>query len=409
MDQLRKQIDDTLAKEVEQSSNEYQPIQTDPLADDHSVDVSINRDEATHTPDFDLKQLERDKDRLKRLKRKRFMGYVRSRKLKKKIKGSKGSGEQVINPISIDAMNTAIPKMEVPYKKYRNEIYEIVSQNSILEHRTRVNRRTSQPFDYRTIANPENRSATPKNKLNKSLPIAVKRERLNDKSMGKSKMVPENSDTDTSNTGHGRNRRRINYSEELVDEAFMYEQILQDKQHQQEKRKRSLTKSVQQKSPASTSSSMGSGNLDSRLRLLEQRNEISITPVKSRSSTSKEKSSGKMPVPIKQEPHFNLTSSVSVHIKSRKNEAASSIQISNIASLHDNHGIPPKKRRKCHCEYCGETFSDENSLVIHQSIHMQISMYKIDSKQILHPKLRRVSIFTTKEKNIIFCVSINSI
>lgn len=382
---------------MEQLSIENRLIQTDPLADEHLDDVFINRDEGTNTAEFDMKQLERDKDRLKRQKRKQFMGYVRSRKLKRKIKGSKCSGEQVINPISIDA---AIPKMGVPYKKYRNEIYEIMSQNSILEHRTRVNRRTSQPFDYRTIASQENRSATPKNKLNKSLPVAVKQERIN-KFIGKSKTVPDSSDTETSNTGHGRNRRRINYSEELVDEAFMYEQILQDKQHQQEKRKRSLTKS--------TNKSPESGNLNSRLRLLEQRNEISITPVKSRISTSKEKIDGKMPVPIKQEALFNITSSVSVHIKPRRNETVSNIQISNITSLHGNRGVPPKKRRKLHCENCGETFSDENSLAAHQLLHMRISLYKIDSKRILHPKLRRVSNFTEKMSIFVAFVPVYSI
>lgn len=348
--------------------------ENDTEKNDNESTITAFDDEATQSPVFNSKQLERKKDRLNREKRKRFQGYVRSRKLKRKIKHAKLT-EEVINPISIGAMNVTSTSNAMPYKRYRSEMLEIVSQNAILNNRTRVNRRTSQPFDYKAVVS-QTRSTSPK-KLNKTLPMVIKKEQNN-----------VSNQFNVSET-HGRNRRRINYSEELVDEAFMYEQILQDKQHQQEKRKRSLIKAAQ-KSPESISS-IGSGNLDSRIRLLEQRNEISIVPVKSRVMSKEKHTDGRHSASIKQEPLFNITSSVSVHIKSRKSVPTPNIRISNITSLHGNRETTSKKPRKISCEYCRDIFPNENALAIHQLVHMRISAYRIDAKRILHPKLRRVS------------------
>lgn len=354
------------------------------------IDEQEEADSVRHNIDSDLKQLEKEKDRRKRQKRKRFIGYVRSRKLKRKLKSSKSAAadEQVINPANIDAMNVVnIPKSEVPYKKYRNAMLEIMSQNEILEHRTRVNRRTSRPFDN-SVTRRQTRSASPK----KSMSIMLKKEQIDNNSTVQQLRVAKN-DVETPVGVHGRNKRRINYSEELVDEAFMYEQILQDKQHQQEKRKRSLSKLSQQSTDGSMASAptIASGNLDSRLRLLEQRNEISIMPVKSRLMAKENHTDAKASKPIKAEPLFNITSSVSVHIKPRKSEPSTSLQISNITSLHGGREMPPKKRRKLSCEYCQEISSDEKQLAIHKLVHMKISAYKFDTKRVLHPKLRRVS------------------
>lgn len=388
-----------------------------------SINENVNEDDNDNDEDetdelLNLKELARIKDRQRRQKRKRFSGYVRSRKLKRKLKAasaaqSTDSNKKCINPLSIDAINVNIPKMELPYKKYRNAMLEIISQNSVLENRTRVHRRTAEPFDYKRIMEQPTPSPPPLSKKTQrtSLPNMVRKDQISNDAQRRSATITagkpsrmsssgiDSDDHQASQTCGSRNKRRINYSEELVDEAFMYEQMLQDKHHQrsqQQKRKQSLSKSLESKSldgvlDAAVSSAAADaaapGNIDSRLRLLEQRNEISIMPVKSRLiSKSNPIDANHMPVPIKTEPLFNITSSVSVHIKSRSDQQAQNLQISNITSL-----APPKKRCKRTCDHCQLKFSDQKRLAIHQLEHMKILAYKIDALRVLHPKLRRVS------------------
>lgn len=462
VNRLRETIDSTLGElaEPDEMSMEQQMLEQqqaiDPLDTETETEnltkpaiemIPIN-DVCDPAEPIDPKELERIKDRERRKKRKKFVGYVRSRKLKRKFRNvvasgtstSTASNKKCINPLSIDA---TIPKMELPYKKFRNAMFEIISQNEILANRTRVNRRTLEPFDYKraTTHKPQNVVPPPKKAQRQSLPNAVvskaqldrgvspspsaaaaaaasKSKPIKKPRMSSSGLDSSGDDNQLSQTCGSRNRRRINYSEELVDEAFMYEQILHDKQ-QQQKRKPSLTKPLESKSldgaldaavntAAADAATAKPGNIDSRLRLLEQRNEISIMPVRSR-LMAKDKQmdtlGGHRPIPIKTEPLFNITSSVSVHIKSRADQpvaaaasatATQNIQISNITSLHGksgspSHQPPSKKRRKIACDHCQRTLPDEKQLAIHQLEHMKISAYKIDAVRILNPKLRRVS------------------
>lgn len=407
-------------------------IEMIPIAVHDNDNGNDDNDEDETDEMLNLKELARIKDRQRRLKRQRFSGistYVRSRKLKRKHKmanaaASTDSNKKCINPMSIDAINVTIPKIELPYKKYRNAMLEIISQNEILENRTRVHRRTLEPFDYKRITTKAPRSASPK-KIQRSSPNIIANDQINNDArrpapatIKQARMSSSGIDSDDhqmSQTCGSRNKRRINYSEELVDEAFMYEQLLQDKQHrnqkhknQQQKRKQSLTKSLDSKSldgvldaaVNSAAADAASGHLDSRLKLLEQRNEISIsrngisiTPMRSNLMTKVNPSENhEMPVQIKTEPIFNITSSVSVHIKShRPEQPAQNLQISNITSLHGKSAMPLKKRSKISCDYCQQKCPDEKHLAKHQLEHMKIVAYKIDSSRVLHPKLRRVS------------------
>lgn len=365
--------------------------------------------------ELDEKQLEKERERKKRQKRARFVGYVRSRKFKRKMKQSLAS-DKVLNPASVDVLNSeAIPKAGLPYKKYRNEILEIMSQNAILEHRTRVNRRAAQPFNYSidTVQPMKKTSKSPPiSAIKKELPV-IKSEAVEITMKFKGKLKPPKNIGDAvgaaPNNVQPRPRRRINYSEELVDEAFMYEQILFDKQKQQEKRKSTSKRMIPSTNDGSSLSAVASapaaasasaaGNLNSRIRLLEKSNEISITPVKTRLlAKEKEKLGANVPMPLKAEPLFNITSSVSVHIKPRKSETIeSNLRISNITSLHSTRDTPPTKKRKISCNYCQQTFTDEKQLAVHQTVHLKVSAYKLDSKKILHPKLRRVSCRASNE------------
>lgn len=376
----------------------------------HAIDDASTIDESTIDSNIDgsdQKQLEKERERKRRQKRARFVGYVRSRKLKRKMKNSLAN-EQVLNPASVGLLNSddAIPKA-LPYKKYRSEILEIMSQNAILEHRTRVNRRAAQPFNYSVdITQP------PKKNFKAQIPVSgVKKESMAIKCeqvevASKEKTNPSKSvsggaaGASDNNNMKPRSKRRINYSEELVDEAFMYEQMLHDKQKQQEKTKKTTNKKCNQvlmaDGPIISSGTISSaGNLDSRIRMLEQNNEISITPLVPRLVANEKKT----PIPTKTEPLFNITSSVSVHIKPRTKEpSGSNLRISNITSLHNNRDTPPSKKRKISCKYCEQAFANETQLASHQVVHLIVSAYKLDSTKILHPKLRRVS--SNKNRNI---------
>lgn len=403
---LRDKIDTYMIQEPNRNethdpldTNDMQPNQDSGEVVAHEMAVVLEK--TIDDIEIEQKQLEKERDKKRREKRKKFAGYIRSRKLKRRLKGQ--VKKHVLNPVSVQLTDiNTIPKAEIPYKKYRNAILEIIEQNEILESRTRANRRTSQPFNYNIV------SAQPQLGLKKkqSMTSPVKKEpvtsnhtvsaSLNEKT--KTTTPQKIAEVDTSPSIRPRPRRRINYSEELVDEAFMYEQILHDKQKSQEKRKKGVTKVAQQ---TNCNEYMGAGsvsssaNLDSRLRLLEQRNEISIMPVKSRLMTKNNgnKFDSRMPMPIKAEPLFNITSSVSV-FKPRKSEPKlPSLQISNITSLHSNRASPSSKRLKISCAHCTKTFADDKQLAAHQMVHLQVSTYKLGDVKILNPKLRRVSFF----------------
>lgn len=390
----------------EYNHNEIQdPLATNDIQPNQQNDDLSNVELATvveKTPaeiEYEQRQLEKERDKKRRQNRRRFAGYIRSRKLKRRLKAK--VEQHVLNPVSIQPNDqcTTIPKAEMPYKKYRNDILEIMSQNEILVSRTRVNRRTSQPFNYNIISSKP--QSGPKKKLSlKTEPSSSSNEHG---------ILVEATEKTKSMTNQGessgirpRPRRRINYSEDLVDQAFMYEQILHDKQKSPEKRKKDIRKMAQHTPPINndsvglTRSSVPSpANLDSRLRLLEQRNEISIMPVKSRMMTkdnAKKFDAKPIPMPMKAEPLFNITSSVSVFKPRKSDPTPSGLQISNITSLHSNRAGPSSKRQKITCNHCKKSFANEKQLAVHNMVHLQISAKKLDAIQVLNPKLRRVSV-----------------
>lgn len=386
--------------------------------------VSVNGIAAADIDDdFDRQlSIKKEKERKQRMLRNRHMAGYRSRRNKRKRKGANsGDVTMPLNLANVSATNDdIIPKMNVPYKRHRSDILEIISNNEVYEKRTRKNRRTLQPFDYDSI------SSKPQaiSRKGRSLPASSPKKDTKSKeviwssSQAKTRRdetlllqtttttttkttktiatATGNTEADTSTSIKPRSRRRINYSEELVDEAFMYEQILHDKQKQQEKYKKSIMKVSQ----TSNEQIATANNLDVRLRLLEQRKEISIMPVKTRLSISKDVSMVDpripRPIKIKSEPLYNITSSVSVHIKPKaaETQTSSTIQISNITSLHSNRETPPNKRQKISCKYCTRIVSDVKQLAIHEAnFHLKVKLQRVDAVKILHPKLRRVSVW----------------
>lgn len=389
--------------EIPKHNNAKDPLETyveNSESNEQNYDDSITVSRTTQDRlSVEERMLKRERERKWSQRRKRGLaGYIRSRKLKRKLQNSTKSS--VLNPASINMMENcaiSIPRVEIPYKKYRNEMFEIMSQNEILESRTRVNRRASQPFNYKLLsAQPQ---SAPKIKKPPLPECDVNKESKIDQKMAdvKVKIKSQSPNIENMQSVQPRQRRRINYSDEWVDEALMYEQILQDKQNQEDKSKKNIPKKMlQQRTNELNKSITSPANLDSRLRLLEQRNEISITPLKSRLITKESnKIESKLSMPLKSEPLFNITSSVSVHIKPRsKEQTSANLQISNITSLHSPQPTPPNKRRKLSCAYCAKTFADEKQLAIHQIIHLKIAIHKIGTVKTLNPKLRRVSIMS---------------
>lgn len=382
----------------------------DPLAeipDDKDEDAMTKKEHTkTSTESNDneeiAKTLEKERNRLKKRRQHQFSGYVRSRALRNKHKKQiKVKTESNVGPRSEhnsnDSKSESSPMpnecdelsrpLDLPYKKYRNPILEIISRNEILDSRTRTNRRTSKPFVY------DFHSVKAQGSSTKKVPSAT----VTSETISSKKAVNEKSKSLMSlnesrpSESPSRRRRRINYSEELVDEAFMYEQMLENKQHEEK------IQSPKKPGPASRKKTkepnVSAGNIDSRLRLLEQRNEISIMPVKSRLVTKMDMADPTILAASKPEPLFNITSSVSVHIKPRTSTASTSeptVPILHIRRGQNGYEATASKKGRVTCKKCNQKCADLKALAVHQLVHLSITAHRIDSGRVLHPKLRRV-------------------
>lgn len=395
----------------------------------------------TSLDSHDLQQAEQNKrNQKKRTKLRRTLcGYIRNRRLKRKKKLAAEASSSAPLDETQPAAELDISKQiktEPNYRKYRNSMLEIITQNEILDSRTRKVRRASQPFMYsQPVPKPKAQSPLIKNPkplqtvditaedANTSVTNETKAKRkvanpFADKPKAQQK-VPEKSEPivraekaektekpePAMYSPQSRTKRRINYSEELIDEAVMYEEMLlnqlQCEKAEKVEKAKAPVKRIEK--PKINPFVANVSNIDSRLRILEQRNEISIMPVKSR-ITSKEAAAvvTAATAPVKAKPLFNITSSVSVHIKSAKTETPTNsksaiLQIATIKSLHNNNQsqtseTPKAKKRKVSCKCCDKAFDDEKKLAVHQMVHLRIPIHQLDSVQILHPKLRRVRV-----------------
>lgn len=337
------------------------------------------------------KALEKERNRHKRRRQHQVSGYVRSRALRNKHKKQiKMKTEPNVGPTrsqqhSNESDELAKP-LDLPYKRYRNPILEIISQNEILDSRTRTNRRTSKPFVYDFHTVKAQGSSTKKVQPATKTSGTHSRKTVNETSKSSISLNESSSLVSPS-----RKRRRINYSEELVDEAFMYEQMLENKQHEEKRqspKKPGPASSKQAKQP-----NVSVGNIDSRLRLLEQRNEISIMPVKSRLVSKTDTADASGSVKSKPQPLFNITSSVSVHIKPRNSTASKAepcVPILHIRRGQNGYETTASKKRRVTCQKCNQKCADLKALAVHQLAHLSITAHRIDSGRVLHPRLRRV-------------------
>lgn len=358
-------------------------------------------------------ELEKRRRRNRTRKHRRLAGYIRSRKFKrKKLNQIKIEPETNDEKSQTDDKMERIARPDVPYKKFRNPIFEIISQNEILQSRTRTNRRATQLF-VSDSASYKFRNLSPKQPLNQTMPdlqtgkttpttsavvSSTQKTSATPIKRRSNQLVKTESEKSISTPAQVRSpesssrpKRRINYSEELVDEAFMYEQILDNQQHLNRIRK--STPKTDKKPIVETNS--GLINIDSRLRLLEERKEISIMPVKSRLISKQcENVETKTNLTKKSEPLFNITSSVSVHIKPRKSDEAlnePALPKLHLKRVKNGYETTDLQKGRITCEHCNKHVDNLNTLAIHQLEHLHVSTHKIDSGKLLHPRLRRVS------------------
>lgn len=229
-----------------------------------------------------------------------------------------------------------------------------------------------------------------------------------------------NTTTDNEDKKH-RSKTRINYSEALVDEALMYEEILMDKEAKEQlviattieaskkaadansqktvaKGKNNFSFDYDDTPPAISSKSCKASiesnakEDDSKSASVKNRlSEISITPISKLSElkSGADKKIGSVSLSdlkksFKSNPDtvLNISSAVSIQLKSPAMPAMTMPMFADSALSPDLDG--PQT-----CTYCGEQYADIKILAIHQLQHLSVATRRISDKQILDPKFRR--------------------
>lgn len=191
-----------------------------------------------------------------------------------------------------------------------------------------------------------------------------------------------------------RNKHRINYNEELVDEAFMYEEMLLNKK---ETAKSSPTQ-LQAKNKA----------IDDAVKMLGT--EITLVPLsaKKNNSVNNNNSSCSSTSSTGSNPKLSQTnlSSDGVSIYRKPTTSQSRIQISDIKSLCPKKTTKSSKSQQKTCTFCKIVFDDEKKLAIHQLKHLSIAAVKVDKLCILSAHHRRVSfdVDSVVESKMIFLI-----
>lgn len=180
-----------------------------------------------------------------------------------------------------------------------------------------------------------------------------------------------------------RNKHRINYNEDLVDEAFMYEEMLLNK--------------PKMAKPSPTQLQAKNKAIDDAVKMLGT--EITLVPLSAKknsginnnnsscsSSTSSTASNPKLT-------QTNLSSDgISIYRKPTTSQPSkSTIQISDIKSLCAKKPTKSPKSQQKPCKFCKVVFDDEKQLAVHQLKHLSIAAVKVDKLCILSAQHRRVS------------------
>lgn len=193
-----------------------------------------------------------------------------------------------------------------------------------------------------------------------------------------------------------RNKRRINYSEDLDDEAFMYEEMLFN------------TRKSKKSSPSTQQQQAKIKAIDEAVKMLG--NEITLVPLSSKrnssinnnnSSCSSTSSSGSNSGKKLESSQSNLSLDangqrpnwpISIYQKpSTTQPSTSHIKISEIKSLCPKESTQIAKSPPKICKFCKTVFAGEKQLAIHQLKHLTIAAVKVDKVNILSAHHRRVS------------------
>lgn len=212
-----------------------------------------------------------------------------------------------------------------------------------------------------------------------------------------------------------RKRQRVNYSEDLLDEALFYEEMLLNTN-----RKKQIPGTKKEFLPTIKKERISNDGTSTEITLNQKHvtklkpqtthiqqeslpkfsNEITILPINKtdvrKQNPQKTKISSTLDSLTKTlstnpEKVFKFNSAVSIQLKSsqRASPAPSpGLTIQSVQSLFDDKS---NGRDTIKCNYCRKPFESDNLLARHQTIHLKIVTHKIGQTQILHPKYRKVS------------------
>lgn len=289
-------------------------------------------------------------------------------------------------------------------KKNQNANLLLLTENEILESRTRTTRRASQPFSYQmpnkakktkvakqrqSVAASLPSHAIVKKPVTKNISITDTKlnketNKLSPKSKIQTTLLNHFPKFKTESVIQPRNKTRINYSEELIDQALMYEELLLNKQHSKKK----LSPKEVKKPPTTMV------KLNSKLQFLKKSNEITLVPLYNQNASNSKNTHSPTAIASNIIKGRSINPAVTVQVKPNATITSSSgLQISEIKSLSTVVQKANFKSGKIKCGYCRDTFKDTKQLAIHQLDHLKIATHKIGSGCILHPRFRRVSSF----------------
>lgn len=217
---------------------------------------------------------------------------------------------------------------------------------------------------------------------------------------------------------------RINYSEALVDEALMYEEILLNKRQKEQQialekcRIKEPKQNLMDRFVTKTKISTAGTHVPRKMTgpkpaivipkatpkaepIPVVGSEITLLPIAKTENRASNKTNAGMNITldkIKQTLStnpakvFNINSSVSIQLKppalQRVASTSPGLTIKNIHSLFDSSKDGLQKTVKC--RYCTESFGNVKLLAMHQLIHMKVATHKVGQVQILESRHRKV-------------------
>lgn len=259
---------------------------------------------------------------------------------------------------------------EVEPPKPTNIFEEVIlSDDGVRSQRVR---KTVQPYMHMVLPKQQSKKKVESTETDVSKqyinPMNLKRQQIkieskSDGDENRTKLSPNSILNHFHSIGTSRTKQRINYCEDLDDEALMYSSM-------------SLNKNKKPAKPQPEAERKQA--IDAAMKMLG--NEITLVPFSSKKSTSTSSS--------------NNNNSIGINKKLSQSTLSlndcSNIQISEIKSLSTKKTFGDKSQQKT-CGLCKVICADIKQLAIHNMNHMSVAVPKLDEINVLNASHRRVS------------------